>query len=362
MSLEQLRGDKDIDQRADVYAFGVMLYEAVTGSLPYEAETLPELAIKVATTDPAPVKSLRPDVPTPLAKIIDWAVARDRKQRLPDIRTLQQELEVFAREHSFREQMTHREAPVPLLAAEKSGPAEPTKAPRPEPAAKGGARVPPPLPAEPDTLRARELVTAAPPRRTGARWAAVGAAIVGALGIGGWLLRQAPAEPGALDERGATTLSPSATSTTSAATGAPPADARPREQAPPGPSPLPAPGVRAQELVPGKDDKETLATDKPTPASLNAAAPRQTPAAAPESVKHPALPGSPATAQKVELPRAKDIAAPPPAAKPALASQVPAKPLTNPSPLPAAINIKAPPATAQPAPAKKKSSLDLVGF
>jgi hypothetical protein len=79
-------------------------------------------------------------------------------------------------------------------------------------------------------------------------------------------------------------------------------------------------------------------------------------------VKHPALPGSPATAQKVELPRAKDIAAPPPAAKPALASQVPAKPLTNPSPLPAAIHIKAPPATAQPAPAKKKSSLDLVGF
>ncbi|HKU42268.1 MAG TPA: serine/threonine-protein kinase, partial [Polyangiales bacterium] len=101
MSLEQLRGDKNIDARTDVYAFGVMLFEALTGQTPFQAQTLPELAIKVATTDPPPVKSLRPDIPTSLARIVDWAVARERSQRLPDIQTLIDELEVFAREHSF---------------------------------------------------------------------------------------------------------------------------------------------------------------------------------------------------------------------------------------------------------------------
>lgn len=120
MSLEQLRGDKNVDARADVYAFGVMLYEGLTGKLPYSATTLPELAIRVATTDPAPVKSLRPDLPTALARLVDWSIARDRAQRLPNVQTLFHELEVFARETSFREHMTDAGAPLPHLARGES--------------------------------------------------------------------------------------------------------------------------------------------------------------------------------------------------------------------------------------------------
>ena len=104
MSLEQLRGDRDIDGRTDVYAFGVMLYEAVVGRMPYDAATLPELAIKVATTDASGVRSVRPDVPAALADVIDRAIARDRTQRWPDIHTLMHQLTPFANESGLRGQ------------------------------------------------------------------------------------------------------------------------------------------------------------------------------------------------------------------------------------------------------------------
>jgi len=193
MSLEQLRGDRDIDARTDVYAFGVMLYEAITGRMPHQAATLPELAIKVATLDPEPVKALRPDIPTSLARLVDWALVRDRAKRLPDLRTLHQELEAFASEARFRRQMTDPAGVAPALFAS----AELAGAPRtvmhhavaaeqraPGHAADSGERRDHPAArAQPDTLTARELSRGgAGKRRTGrfksSRW------IVGLAGVG----------------------------------------------------------------------------------------------------------------------------------------------------------------------------------
>lgn len=125
MSLEQLRGDRDIDERADVYALGVVLYEAVTGRMPHDAGSLPELAIKRATVPVPSVKELRPELPSALARIIDWAIARDREQRIPDVCSLRDELAAFAPEHSFRNQMTQPDAVLPLLAAARAGPRSP---------------------------------------------------------------------------------------------------------------------------------------------------------------------------------------------------------------------------------------------
>ena len=127
MSLEQMRGDNDVDVRGDVYAFGVMLYEAITGQMPYSATTLSELAIKVATTDAVPVKVLRPDVPAPLARLVDWAIARNRELRLPTVRMLIQELEAFARDSGPRKQVTSTAAWLPRLAAAVASPTVPRK-------------------------------------------------------------------------------------------------------------------------------------------------------------------------------------------------------------------------------------------
>jgi serine/threonine-protein kinase len=116
MSLEQLRADKDVDARADVYAFGVMLYEAFTGRMPFAAGSLPELALKMTTAEPTAVGALRPDLPPALARIVDWAIARKADERLPDLSTLRNELDAFSREQSFRALMSPGQDSLPCLA------------------------------------------------------------------------------------------------------------------------------------------------------------------------------------------------------------------------------------------------------
>jgi serine/threonine-protein kinase len=117
MSFEQLRADRSIDGRSDIYAFGVMLYEAITGQMPYSASSITELAIKVATSEPVAVTQLRADVPTSLADIVERACARDRERRTPTARALLAELEPFASEPGFRAAMMNPAAPMPLVAA-----------------------------------------------------------------------------------------------------------------------------------------------------------------------------------------------------------------------------------------------------
>jgi eukaryotic-like serine/threonine-protein kinase len=115
MSYEQLCNARDVDQRADVYSFGVILYEALTGQPPFQGETFAELAVKIATSTPVSPKQLVPTLPTALERIIQWAIAREREQRIPDLQTLIRELEPFASQHAFRAQMTEAELAMPRL-------------------------------------------------------------------------------------------------------------------------------------------------------------------------------------------------------------------------------------------------------
>jgi serine/threonine-protein kinase len=55
MSPEQARGSPDIDGRSDVYAIGVILYEALSGHVPFSGDTFNELIFKIVTDDPVPL-------------------------------------------------------------------------------------------------------------------------------------------------------------------------------------------------------------------------------------------------------------------------------------------------------------------
>lgn len=93
MSLEQLRSAKDVDERTDIYAIGVIMYQALTGALPYPGQTMGEVMFKVAMGEHLPVRSVRPEIPPALADIVARAMARDREHRFLSATELAQALE-----------------------------------------------------------------------------------------------------------------------------------------------------------------------------------------------------------------------------------------------------------------------------
>ena len=80
MSPEQLSGG-DVDARGDLYAAGVVLFECVTGRVPFEAETTWALVAKHLEEEPPDPRSLNGDVPEGLSRIILKAMAKAASDR-----------------------------------------------------------------------------------------------------------------------------------------------------------------------------------------------------------------------------------------------------------------------------------------
>jgi serine/threonine protein kinase len=96
MAPEQAKGAKDMDHRVDLYAAGVILYEAVTGEVPFNADTFNELLFKIVLEEPRPVQQLAPNIDPGFAAIINKAMARDPGVRFQTAKDFQQALEHWA--------------------------------------------------------------------------------------------------------------------------------------------------------------------------------------------------------------------------------------------------------------------------
>jgi serine/threonine-protein kinase len=91
MSPEQAKGSRAVDPRSDLYAVGVILYECITGQVPFSAETFNELIFRIVLESPPPVESFVPNLDPAFTAIIHKAMAReagDRFQTADEFRSI----------------------------------------------------------------------------------------------------------------------------------------------------------------------------------------------------------------------------------------------------------------------------------
>ncbi|MET0341640.1 MAG: protein kinase [Polyangiales bacterium] len=112
MPYEQLSGLHSQDQRVDVYAMGIILYEAIAGRPPFVGASFSEVAMRMLTTEPEDLNTLRPDLPRGLWPVLRRAIARQPDQRHATMRDLIAALRPFVPNVSWTSVMQGRGTPL----------------------------------------------------------------------------------------------------------------------------------------------------------------------------------------------------------------------------------------------------------
>ena len=95
MAPEQLRGER-VDARADIFSFGVMLYEMASGERPFRGATSADLTSAILRDEPPPLETARPDLPPRFVQLVARCLAKEPRRRIQSAIDLRQQLQDLA--------------------------------------------------------------------------------------------------------------------------------------------------------------------------------------------------------------------------------------------------------------------------
>lgn len=251
MAPEQARGDVEVDHRADIYSLGAIMYELLTGRMPFDGPTPSVIVAQVLLGAPKPMADLRPDLPG-LTAVVERAMAKERDERFMDVRAMRIALAEAAEVDlgMIREHVSGRlRLSTPGFAMLASPPPE-----KPPAADESAATM--------DALEGFDGFggpVLARPGRTGARWWALGAGVVILLGGLAWALLPRGGGAGPASDR-TTGVAPTEDGSDGADRSGD--SAQPRETVETTPTTVPEPPVMAAEL---DEPQETTEGQAPEP-------------------------------------------------------------------------------------------------
>ncbi len=88
MSPEQMLQASDVDRRTDIWSMGVMLYEFLVGSPPFQGETFTKIVYQVLNTEPKPLRQLCALLPVPLEQVVMRCLEKEPEKRFGDMNEL----------------------------------------------------------------------------------------------------------------------------------------------------------------------------------------------------------------------------------------------------------------------------------
>lgn len=327
MSPEQADGMSEVGPGADIWSIGVLLYECLTGTLPFPSESPTATLVAIMTSSAKPLRVAAPDLPVALANAVDRALSKDQSQRWPNMRAFAEAISLAvpgALERLDPSGVFHIDVPPAVVAS-------------PTP-----ARAVAPTEMIPTTVRRAVGVTPdaapvePPPTSAGSRSADTSSRAAIAWGIAALLLLMVVVA-GALmwsgDGATVATGGGGGTTTTAAGSAGPPSVEDPRRDSVDVQAPAPPIGV----LPPPAPVVSIPTTPPPTPASTPAITrpERSTPPPAPApTVDRPTQPAQPTAVQP--SPVQTTPVQPPPVQPSPVQQPPPASRSTAPSPAPGA--------------------------